>query len=395
MAYMHALVFRFQTLVSRREPMVTSSDIPQLCLSHETALLFWRAVHAGLLPSPHATDDERVPKACVTGLRDLSRIDLSHLGVVLTDAGIMSRFARRRLSQGDKDSWCLMPQGVGINPGVLRPLHVLSAGRSARHGCRAVRPHLMDRELPPGALWRASESVLVTSPELSFVQSCLSNHILPNLELALEMCGTFALLPADLPCRYDRPPLMTNASLQCCLGDFKGLWGTAGARSVLEWVTDGLASPREAAVYLMVALPPALGGYGLPRPSVNVAVSAQGMIAGAVSSADYYVVDLLWVDKRVVLEYDGHAEHDVDPTKVAQDKERRSVLAALGYTVIVIARRDLESMQALRKKIGQVAIALGLGLHTFTRDELAAHEALFVWLANASHDHLPFGCGYR
>ena len=124
-------------------------------------------------------------------------------------------------------------------------------------------------------------------------------------------------------------------------------------------------------------------------------MQVRGTSAEGLTSKAFFIVDLVWKDKKVVLEYDGFDDHEKDPAKVAEDKERRSVLAALGYTVIVMTRRDLESETAFRSKAAQVAFALGVELPVFDWREAQAHTALFNWLTNPYHDHMPFGCGYR
>ncbi|MBP3893521.1 MAG: DUF559 domain-containing protein [Atopobiaceae bacterium] len=163
----------------------------------------------------------------------------------------------------------------------------------------------------------------------------------------------------------------------------------------MAWVADMLASPRESEAYLFATLPRKSGGFNLPRPSANVKVHVKGTTAENLTAKEYFKVDLMWEDKKVVLEYDGIDDHEKDPAKMAEDKERRSVLAALGYTVIVMTRRDLESEWTLRSKMAQVALALGTELPVFDAQEARTHAVLFKWLTNPFHDHMPFGCGYR
>ena len=379
--------------------MLTSAN-PQLVLSHSTALLFWRAVREGRLPQPLPLPDTTLPSATITSLRQIPS-DLSLLGINLSPQGALALYELTQVRVGNspraQSTGKLVPLGLALPEGRPTPLHVLTSHDARRHANPALVAHLLTRTLPTGSFCRVSDQLMVVSPELAFVQSCLPARDLPNIELALELCGSYALATHGLRCRFDCPPLTSVQKLRLYLARLGRHVGTSAARRALEQCTDGMASPRETEVYLLVILPPTAGGYGLPRPLVNYEVRVRGTAAEALASEDHYRVDLAWKlpdGRYVVLEYDGSDEHDMDPEKVLADKERRSVLAAMGYVVIVIAKRDLASAPALRAKMSQVCMALGRELPAFSPEEQAAQEALLAWLGNPHHDHVPFGCGY-
>lgn len=374
---------------------------PQLVLSHSTALLYWRAVREGRLPQPIALPDTAIPSTTVTGLSQIPG-DLQHLGIYLGKQGAPALYETKEVRIGQatrtQTTSMLVPLGLALPEGKPTPLHVLTSHDARRHATPALVAHLMTRTLPAGSLCRISDQLMVVCPELAFVQSCLPARDLPNIELALELCGSYALATRGLKCVFDCPPLTSVQSLRAYLARLGRFLGSSAARRALELCMDGMASPRETEVYLLVVLPPAAGGFGLPRPLVNHEVKVRETAAEVLASEGCYRVDLAWQlpdGRYVVLEYDGSDEHDVDPAKVLADKERRSVLAAMGYTVIVIAKRDLASVPALRVKMAHVCMALGRELPVFSPEERAAQEALLSWLGNPRHDHVPFGCGYH
>lgn len=368
-------------------------------LGFETALLFWRAVHAGRLKMPAESITDPLPASCLSSFKDLSRLDLSPVGLTLTNKGLFSCYEPARVAwdkrQGHASEARVVPTGIGLYPGIAQPLHVLTGNRRSLHAHPAVKAHLITGQFPQDSLYRIDEQLLVVSPELAFVQCCHSRHDLPNIEMALELCGTYSLMTAELPCRFDLSALTTVEQIEKSAVACRGRWGATAALRALGWASNKMRSPRESEMYLLIVLDRSLGGFGLPRPSVNVQIRIKGTTAERLTNATYFEVDFVWEDKRVVLEYDGHEEHEADPAKVASDKERRSVLAALGYTVIVVTSRDLANEASLLVKISQLSMALGVDIAPFSNEEHSAHSALFAWLTNPQHDHLPFGCGYH
>lgn len=385
--------------------MTPPQPIP-ICLSHESAVLFWRAVREGHIPLPEPITPADLPKRFTAGIRGIRVLDLSPIGLRATTDGFLASWQPHAITKTIRRSDGFLripaievrPNGLALPSNTPTPLHVMVRESPHRHRHPAIRPHLMPRDLPAGSFCQVSDTIYVTSPELSFVQTCLRDRLLPNIELLAEWCGSYALGPRGVSCTFHTGSLMTPDSLRAFIAGLgHGIEGVRAARQALAWVAAPLRSPRETEVFLILVLPPRLGGYGIARPQVNARAAAKD---GGFADEELfeYEVDLLWPGKLVILEYDGEDEHESSPQKVAWDKERRSELAARGYTVIVITKRDLASREALERKIAQLARALGIKLPSFDEEthpaEAQAHQALFDWLFNPRHDHLPFGFGY-
>lgn len=379
----------------------TTRQPPRICLGFETAALYWRAVREGRLPQPKPLALTQVDETFVTGFRTLSQTDLAPLGISLNPYGISGRFHCEQATtsvagnETSREERHLVADGLSIPPGTTIPLHLMVGSRGRRRASRAVRSHVAEGTLPPRSLYGITDQVAVCSPELTLTQLSRGMHLLPCIELACEWCGWYALGALAQDCGFSSFPLTDLGALRHSLTHARAPRGADAAWQALAYAAEGLASPRETEVFLLLTLPSDVGGYALPKPYANQQVPLKGTPVAALANRPFYVVDLLWPDARVIVEYDGLANHEATPVQAAQDKERRSVLAALGYTVIVITRRDLASPTAFEQKVRQVALALGRELPRPSASTLEARVALFSWLSDPMHDHLPFGFGYR
>ena len=238
-------------------------------------------------------------------------------------------------------------------------LHVMVSDQTHKWRNREVRAHLSLSTLPPESIFRVSPEIIVASPELTLLQLARTSSLLPSIELACEWCGSYALTSGEDSCLYDRTPITDLTRLKKLLAQKPKPRGSTAMIKVVEFASERLASPRETECLLILVLPVRLGGFALPVPLVNQQIPLGSTPFG-----------------------------------------RRSVLAALGYTVIVITKRDLESLPALERKVQQIVFALGVKVESpmdekGSSEAQKARKALFAWLFDCKHDHLPFGFGYQ
>ena len=379
---------------------MTASAAKPVVLCKRTAALFWRAVREGRIEAPEPCEMP-YPFSSASGYRDLASIDLSSLGLTLTNCGALSLCNQRWITvqEGSRTHQELIyaPSGIALPPGTLIPLDILVCTKNQSRNSPVVAPHVLSNAVPPHSFCKVAERIFVTSALLTYVQSCLTKRTLPNIELGLEWCGSYALSAPSCPHVDHADQLFSADELRAYVDSIHHLSGVGAARESSAWLADGLASPRETEVYLLLVLPPSLGGFGFTKPLVNEPIPLKGALAKSMTSDPFYIVDLLYRrgSTGVVIEYDGKDDHESTAEEVIRDKERRSVLAALGYTVIVITRRDLSNLRRLRQKGAQIARAIGEELPDETSVEARlAQSNLIRWLLNPSHDHLPFGFGY-
>lgn len=117
--------------------------------------------------------------------------------------------------------------------------------------------------------------------------------------------------------------------------------GVRRMRRVLGLIREGVESPRETALRLMIVF------ARLPEPRCNVDI---------LSSTGRFLArgDLVYVDCLVVVEYDGWY-HERSAEQRRADVLRRESLEAEGWRVIVVTSRDLETP---RQVVGRVHAAL-------------------------------------
>ena len=79
-------------------------------------------------------------------------------------------------------------------------------------------------------------------------------------------------------------------------------------RRAAPWILNNAASPREAALALLMTHPNHLGGYHFARPTLNYSIELTSL-ARPLSRKEYYVADVCWPAQRLVLEYDSDERH--------------------------------------------------------------------------------------
>ena len=109
--------------------------------------------------------------------------------------------------------------------------------------------------------------------------------------------------------------------------------GVRRARLTLTFVCDGVESPMETLVRLMLVV------ARLPKPTPNKCIyDARGRFAAR--------CDLVFEARQVIVEYDG-LWHRKDKAQRRKDRRRIAALEALGYTVIVLTTEDQVDNRAI------------------------------------------------
>ena len=124
-----------------------------------------------------------------------------------------------------------------------------------------------------------------------------------------------------------------------------GCRGWRKACRALSHVQAGSASPMETALTMMLCLPVARGGFGLPLPELNEAIGP--LRCG-----------LYWPAARLALEYDSNAYH-TGARRIAHDAQRRAELARLGVEVVTVTHTQVIATDELAKVARIVAGRLG------------------------------------
>lgn len=319
-----------------------------LFLGFESAVQYWRAVRAGLVPAP----------------------DYARVTVVSNEAHHAGEVVE-----------CVptLPIEEQLTPQVL-----VSSVNHINHS-DAARFRLCAAELPGGSFCAHTSYTMVASPELSLLQAakdCGPKEIITLIELCCEFMGCYSLCDDDVRGFVTCKPLVTKSRMEEYIRALpKRTRGAKLLQRAVELSGERSWSPRETDCFLALTLPSEMGGFGLPQPLMNP-FDEEGEMGER--GTDRYMVDLCWEDSKTAFEYDGKLDHGTIE-KANQDKERRSALASRGYKVIVAVNESVGNEDAYRRKISQVLGAMELQMPSFNDEELAAQNALRERLFDPAH----------
>lgn len=152
--------------------------------------------------------------------------------------------------------------------------------------------------------------------------------------------------------------------------------------NVLDLALPGSWSPRETSSFLMLTVPGVLGGYALPKPTLNHEVEFGRMERCLIDKQSLFL-DLYWEESRVAFEYDG-GDH-LDPRRAAEDKARRNLLSAMGYRLLIVEKTHLADARLLDQQINVLARMLDVELEQPSDEIAEARRKLRAYLFNPRH----------
>lgn len=238
---------------------------------------------------------------------------------------------------------------------ITTPAHFAVANRAARGKSACARFHVWGNRSTAGLFVRVSKDVLVASPELCFVQMATSLSLIELIALGFELTGSYA------GTRFDRAkPLTTLAKLNACMLKLSGIHGRKKAVRALRYIQENSASPRETALAMLLALPRRMGGYGIPRATLNAPIRRTHIVAQRQNRNHHgtnpkrtFRCDLLWPDRKVAVEYDSDSFH-TGAQSICRDAERRNELLSQGIAVITITNGQIINAHALDEAVGRI-----------------------------------------
>ena len=219
---------------------------------------------------------------------------------------------------------------AGLQATVERPLHILVERPEQRIRSTRIVSHVWSGPIPEGAFYQLTPQVILASPRFALQQMSARRSLAERAVIASEICGTYARTPFDPEGFSKRPPLDTPDALREYFASTHG-YGAKRAREALRYVVAGSRSPMETVVVLLFTLPQEVGGCGLPLPRLNVRIEIPSDLQEAIGKP-YVVVDLCWLEQRVILEYDSYRWHTT-PRSVDADSTRNEGLRDLGWMV--------------------------------------------------------------
>jgi hypothetical protein len=169
----------------------------------------------------------------------------------------------------------------------------------------------------------------VTGPDRTFVDCGTRLSLVQLVQVAEHLIHTGATT-------FDR-------LVEYCLA--RHLHGVQRARRAMALVVPGAESPMETLIRLMLVF----ARLPCPEPNVWIADGDGRRVAR---------VDLLLAQHKVIVEYDGW-QHERSSAQRQRDRERREVLEALGYRLIVVTDADLHTPQSIPWRVHAALVSRG------------------------------------
>ncbi len=253
--------------------------------------------------------------------------------------------------------------GDQIHAFVSRREHVTKTSR--------LSTHLLSGSVPMGSFIDIGHDLLVSTPAFMFVQLATKLDFTELILVGLELCGHYSkwrLPPAtfeeqQLSAREHKEnrdttfkliPAARAQRISAYVERNNGMRGVSKARTALKWLLDESASPMESALYLLLCLPRARGGYGLPQPTLNPKVT----ISTTDGITERYP-DLYWIARAIDVEYNSDDDHSGEWARY-RDSRREVQLVTNKITVLPLTRVQLmnvdlfyEFADGLRKLLGE------------------------------------------
>lgn len=245
--------------------------------------------------------------------------------------------------------------------------------RNARYFSKDSTNYLCQLTLPAGAVI-SRKGVKVASPELMFIQLASKLDIHRLILLGLQLCS--------------HPPGKAGEAITSKqkLGNFiektHGHRGYRKACRSLQYVEDGSASIMESIAYMVLALPHALGGYGLRTPIFNYEIKLKEESGKRLEQGRCFV-DLYYGSKKIAVEYDSFTYHK-KPSEQGRDAVRSMALERQGIRVMSLSTLQIYDKKACMDFAYNLAHSLDKRIQIRTKKFDIMHDRLRSLLPNKS-----------
>lgn len=264
------------------------------------------------------------------------------------------------------------------------PVHLMVPDAGCRVSRTTYRYSVFPGALPDRAFHRINDRVFVASPEFCILQAASTLPVIRCLELCMELCGTYALVPENENGFVTRDKQLTSVDLiRSFINSAEGARGVRKAAALARYLQDGSRSPMETREYLLFCLPRKYGGYGLPKAQLNYRIELTSE-EHAVARRKYFVCDMCWPKLKVVVEYDGDASHSTREAR-SNDAVKKNILTAKGYAVYTITGNEISDCARTKQLAESIARGLNYRLQKFPADWDDRHRGLRKELFRSLH----------
>lgn len=160
-------------------------------------------------------------------------------------------------------------------PWLSKPFRIIVPSRQQKRNLKDVRCHVAEASIQQDRYFRIAQGLFAPSPEVAFLQSNWSHDLAEVIFKGSTLCGAYGLTP-PFDTVFNRPVLTSSERIQEALLAHRDIRGCAMTRRAAPWILDNAASPREAALALLMTPPNHLGGYHFARPRLNHSIELTG-----------------------------------------------------------------------------------------------------------------------
>ena len=242
-----------------------------------------------------------------------------------------------------------------LPPSDAEPLELLVNRAQGRRYFGGTRVRVFSLELPEGSICHIDSGLAAPSPEMTLLLLASQVGVFSLAQLVCEFCGLYSLEGAGF---FSVPPLTSLRAVESFAEEVTALATAAGRRApnglgalreALDESVERGASPAETACALLLSISRRRGGYGLPKPEMNLDVKADGGSC---------VCDLVWPGERVALEYQSGIHERV--ARQSADRAKLNALQAAGFTVLQAGKEDLKQLRRADELATILCQALGV-----------------------------------
>ena len=266
-------------------------------------------------------------------------------------------------------------------------VHVLAFSRNNRRVSKFHSTYVWPHALPDGSLLDLGTGAFVSSPEFTFLQIAATHSIIQTVAYGDEICGRYAFDPFNERGLRKRIPLTNKAKLSSYLDSIDAMFpsnypGVKKARRALQYIIEESASPMETVDEMLLCLPYKLGGYGLPKPHMNKAITLSPSAARIAKKSVCYG-DMCWNKPALIdIEHQGLLDHD-EPLKFEEDRQRINGIKAMGYEVIELTNKQVKDFAGFESIAMHLAKRLDKWIYVSKRggisSRVALRKELFEW----------------
>lgn len=236
------------------------------------------------------------------------------------------------------------------------PVHVLVEGAQGARDTSMVKKHRTTVAFPRGSFVKVAPGVLVSSPELLFLQMAKILAFGELVALGFELCGCYPL-SNEPSSSLVRSPLTTPSRLSAFVARARNHDGVQLARRAVRHVMAKSASPMETELAALAFISSREGGLGLQRGRLNEPVDFPESVRRA-CGCHWAVCDILWPEERLILEYDGKRFHGTDD-RIGREARRRDALLLAGYDLVTVTGSQLGNVFQCAELLDQLSARMG------------------------------------